>query len=140
MEIIVAQNQKHYIDVYHVRTEVFYYEQNVAVNAIFDENDKSCINLIAYDNELPIATLRIVIDGKNATIGRVAVLKEYRKKGIGKALMKRTHKVLKRLGIVRISVGAQLSSIGFYEALGYQISSDLFVEQNIIHREMVKYL
>ncbi|HDK37659.1 MAG TPA: GNAT family N-acetyltransferase, partial [Thiolapillus brandeum] len=69
-----------------VRKKVFVEEQQVPVELEWDGQDPQCLHLLAEDaGGNPIGTGRLLPDGH---IGRMAVLKEWRGKGIGFALLR----------------------------------------------------
>jgi predicted GNAT family N-acyltransferase len=78
-----------------------------------------------------------VLKRDNAKIGRMAVLKTYRRKGIGAALLKRAILAANRLHARRIYLHAQVAVIGFYERTGFRAVGRVFDEAGIAHRKMV---
>jgi predicted GNAT family N-acyltransferase len=78
-----------------------------------------------------------VVHGGRAKIGRMAVLKEYRGKGVGKRLLRRAVARAKQLGARTIYLNAQVSVIGFYEKLGFRAVGRMFDEAGIAHRKMI---
>ena len=88
MNVILATNQKHFADAFRIRTTVFIGEQSVPVQEEIDDYDCFVPIFIAYEDEKALGTARVIIKNKDiAKIGRVAVLKEARKKGFVKNLM-----------------------------------------------------
>lgn len=76
--------------------------------------------VVAFDDILPIGTCRLhVVDETTAKIERVAVLEEYRGKGIGKEVIQEAEKWLTEKGIRRIIIMSRTEAVGFYEKLGY---------------------
>ena len=71
--------------VYAVRHQVFVVEQAVPPALERDEFDAVAIHLVALRGDDVIGTLRIVVSGSNAKIGRMAVLAAERRSGIGSA-------------------------------------------------------
>ena len=72
-----------------IRDLVFCKEQKVSKKIEFDGLDEICDHYLAKINELPIGTARIREEKKGTfKIERMAVLREYRKKGVGKAIIK----------------------------------------------------
>ena len=67
-----------------VRTVVFIEEQLVMPEFEWDEIDARAVHLLAMFNHQPIACLRIIDYQK---IGRMAVLKDWRRKGLGSLLL-----------------------------------------------------
>ena len=75
--------------------------------------------------------------GRNAKIGRMAVLKSYRRRGVGIALLKRAIATARKLGATKIYLHAQVPVIGFYEAAGFHVVGRKFDEAGIPHRKMI---
>ena len=77
---------------YSIRLKVFVQEQKVPQENELDELDPQCIHwiLVSKDNEA-VGTLRLYINEENGIkkgkLGRMAVLKEYRRLGLGKMLI-----------------------------------------------------
>jgi predicted GNAT family N-acyltransferase len=117
-----------------VREEVFITEQNIPKDIEFDHIDPDCIHFIARDNfHQAIGTARLSPDQK---FGRMAVLKTWRKKGVGKALLLALMDKARKLGWIEVTLNAQTESIKFYEKFGFAIVGDVFMEANIPHRSM----
>ena len=72
-------------DLHAIRRKVFIEEQQVPEELEWDDDDAlSCHVLAVAEDGTPIGTGRLLRDGH---IGRMAVLKEWRRKGVGGALM-----------------------------------------------------
>lgn len=121
-------------DLLAVRREVFVVEQRVPEEIEVDDEDEAALHVIARDGAgTPIGTARLLEDGH---IGRVAVLREWRGHGVGSALMERLLEVAREAGLTGIPIHAQVSSIPFYERLGFVVHGDEFEEAGIPHRHM----
>lgn len=121
-----------------VRQPVFVVEQGVAADREVDEYDPVSLHLLARDESgHPIGTARLLPDGR---IGRVAVLKEWRRCGVGRALMLAALAAARDGGHERVSLHAQTHSLSFYESLGFIAFGDEFEEEGIPHREMERRL
>jgi ribosomal protein S18 acetylase RimI-like enzyme len=70
----------------------------------------------------------------------MAVLNNLQGKGIGATMMNFAENVARDRGFYVMSMHARKSAVGFYEKLGYKISSDEFTEVTIPHFEMQKKL
>ena len=117
-----------------VRNRVFIEEQKVPAEIETDEHDQQSTHFVALDQKRnPIGTARLLPDGR---VGRVAVLIEWRRKGVGRALMKETLTVSSHRGIPHVSLHAQVSSIPFYLELGFKTKGPEFYEAGIPHRKM----
>ena len=122
---------------YAVRRTVFIIEQEVPEEIEVDDEDPHCVHVLALDeNETPIGTARLLPDGR---IGRVAVLKPWRKQGVGAALMRELIAAATEHGLEAsgLRLHAQTWTIPFYEKLGFVIDGDEFDEAGIPHRPMV---
>jgi predicted GNAT family N-acyltransferase len=124
--------------VFAVRHQVFVEEQAVPPALERDEFDALAIHLVALRGEEVIGTLRIVVGGGSAKIGRMAVLMEHRNSGIGSRLMERAAEVAGSMNVGDIVLHAQLSARTFYERLGYRVEGDVFEEAGIAHVSMRK--
>ena len=119
-----------------VREQVFVLEQKITLCAELDEQDLHSIHItVSYDGGAILAYARCFADGGVAHIGRV--LTTVRGKGYGLKVMKVAMDVCReRLGCECIVVHAQQQVIGFYEKLGFRVTSDLFDECGILHKSM----
>jgi predicted GNAT family N-acyltransferase len=84
-----------------------------------------------------VGTARIVIRRGGAKIGRMAVLKRHRRKGIGRKLLERAIATARSQGAKRVFLHAQVQVIGFYEAAGFRCGGGVFEEAGIPHRKMI---
>ena len=123
---------------YAVRHQVFVNEQAVPPELERDEFDDLAIHLVALRGDDVIGTLRIVVSGVDAKIGRMAVLAAERKGGVGTRLMERAHEVARTMNVKEIALHAQLTAKAFYARLGYCEEGDVFEEAGIAHVTMRK--
>ena len=138
MNVILATNQKHFADAFRIRTTVFIGEQSVPVQEEIDDYDCFVPIFIAYEDEKALGTARVIIKNKDiAKIGRVAVLKEARKKGFGKNLMLEAMSYIKGQTTAKeIQLDAQLTAVKFYESLGFTSYGEVFKDASIDHVAM----
>jgi predicted GNAT family N-acyltransferase len=120
-----------------IRRRVFINEQEVPEEIELDRDDARALHLIAFTAGKAVGTARLVLRYSVAKIGRMAVLKSYRGKGIGKKLLKRAIIAARSRGARKIYLHAQLPVIGFYEGLGFRPIGPVFKEANIPHRKMI---
>lgn len=119
-----------------IREAVFIHEQGVPEELEWDGLDPLCVHALAW-NDIgdAIGTARMEPDGK---IGRMAVLKDWRGRGVGQALLQALLEVAARRGLSRVTLAAQTYAIGFYERAGFHVVGDLFIDAGIPHRLMVR--
>lgn len=120
-----------------VRTEVFVKEQNVPEELEQDGKDSEMYHVLATESGKAVGTARMSRDGH---IGRVAVLKSMRGRGIGAFLMNELERQAVVARIPFIHLNAQLHAKGFYTALGYVEEGQIFEEAGISHIHMKKKL
>lgn len=121
-----------------VREAVFIAEQSVPEELEWDGLDPLCAHVLAW-NEVgdAIGTARLQTDGK---IGRMAVLKGWRGRGAGRALLQTLLDLAARQGLSRVTLAAQIHAIEFYERAGFYVVGEPFMDAGILHRLMVKDL
>ena len=123
---------------YEVRRQVFVGEQGIAEELVFDSDEGGGeINIIVKDGGAVIGTARVVFPaGNTAKIERMAVLKNYRDKGIGKGMIVFLHGELGRRQVKHIILHAQYQVMGFYQACGFKETGEPFEEAGIRHVKM----
>lgn len=123
-----------------LRNEVFVVEQNCVFQDA-DNKDQRSYHLMGWQNEKLAAYTRLVPPGvayDKPSIGRVVTSPSVRGSGAGKELMKISIEKTKQLfGDIPILIGAQLYLKKFYESLGFQQSSEIYLEDGIEHIEMI---
>jgi len=121
-----------------IRRKVFIEEQSVPEDLEWDEFDKKSQHILALnDRDEPIATGRIRSDGH---IGRMAVLKEFRNKNIGSAILLALIELAEKNQLQSVYCFAQTSAIGFYLKYGFEVVGEEFMDAGIPHKRMFKNL
>lgn len=125
-----------------IRLEVFVDEQRVPLDMEIDEYEDVAAHFLAVDEETgaDLGTARLVVKGKTAKIGRVAVVAKGRGRGIGEALMRAALARSIELGLSEAVLDSQTHAIPFYERLGFVAEGDIFDDAGIPHRLMKKKL
>jgi len=118
-----------------VRYTVFVEEQGVPESLENDEKDPLCRHALLMMDDRPVATGRLEGDGH---IGRIAVIRSLRGKGLGSRIVTFLEAKAKARGLHRVYLGAQLQAIAFYEKLGYRAYGPEFMDAGIAHRYMEK--
>ena len=120
-----------------IRTTVFVEEQGFKEE--FDTTDTFAKHIVIYDTDKPIAVGRyFTYDNDEFHIGRVAVLKEYRKFGYGRVIMDLIEEDIKKTGAKRIVLSAQCRARGFYEKCGYTATGGIYLDEHCEHILMIK--
>ena len=134
MEVLIAKTQKEITDNFFVRGMVFVVEQNIDYEIEFDGLDGESVLFVAYIDHLPVGAARLY---KNK-VGRVATLKEYRKRGVASAIMETIEKYAKENSIHELMLNAQAYIKDFYLHRNYIPQGQMFKEANIDHIKMTK--
>jgi predicted GNAT family N-acyltransferase len=121
-----------------VRLAVFVVEQNIPEELEWDAMDAASIHALAEDPAgTPIGCGRLLPDGN---IGRMAVLSDWRGRGVGAALLERLIAVARARGDARVLLNAQVQAMPFYARFGFVPVGDAFMEADIPHHAMARPL
>lgn len=105
------------------------------------EKEKDDILMGAFeDDRLLGCCLMTRVDAGTVRLRQMAVPNNMQGKGIGRALMIFAENIARDLGYKKLCMHARKTAVGFYQKLGYTISSDEFVEVTIPHYTMEKTL
>ena len=100
-----------------IRNKVFVEEQGVPPELEWDGLDEHSYHVVAYAPDgTPIGTGRLLQDGH---IGRVAVLEEWRGKGVGRALLEMLLVIANKMGYEEVKLHAQIRVLDFYKKRGF---------------------
>jgi predicted GNAT family N-acyltransferase len=119
-----------------IREKVFIEEQKVTSQLEWDGMDKEAIHFLAFKDEKAIGCARALVIEYCMQLGRIAVLKEYRGKGIGSALIEKAMTTAKLNQLSAIYISAQCHAIDFYKKFGFEVTSDIYLDAEILHRDM----
>ncbi|MDJ0805991.1 MAG: GNAT family N-acetyltransferase [Gammaproteobacteria bacterium] len=119
-----------------VRMRVFIEEQQVPKELEWDGEDHQALQFLALDAEQrPIGTARLLPSGQ---VGRMAVLKAWRNRGVGSALLLRLLAEAAQGNYPELFLHAQLTALPFYQRHGFQADGEVFYEANIPHQRMTR--
>jgi len=124
-------------DAFEIRRAVFIDEQGVTTAQEFDGLDDEAVHFVAYRDEEPVGTagLRFPEAGV-AKVERVAVREHARGEGVGQRLVRTLEAEARDQECATVVLHAQTTVEEFYEKLGYETVSDVFVEDGIEHVKM----
>ncbi|MEM7374280.1 MAG: GNAT family N-acetyltransferase [Bacteroidota bacterium] len=137
IHVEVADTDDRFNHVFLIRTQVFVDEESIDQEDEYDGFDHLSTHYLATYQGTPAGTARrrrLTNSGK-IRLERFAVLKEYRRKGIGTALAKAMISDIPTGKYV--FVHAQVHAVSFFESLGFVIEGESFEEAGIQHIEMV---
>jgi len=136
LEVKKVSNEDELAKVFAIRKTVFVEEQNCPPELEW-ENEEVSTHFLALRNNVPCGACRWRKTDAGYKLERFAVLKEYRGKGIGQALVA---KVLEDLpqDADYIYLNAQLDAMPLYSKFGFKAEGPQFEEAGIQHFKMVK--
>ena len=121
-----------------LRFAIFVGEQNVPSGIELDDQDANCVHAVAFDvDNKAIGTGRLLPDG---TIGRMAVVKEWRRRGIGVEILTALIDEARKRGHTEAVISAQLQAAEFYREQGFVAEGKVYEEAGILHQKMRKKL
>lgn len=122
-----------------IRFEVFVDEQGVPPELEEDAEDPSARHLLVRERShgAPIATARLLPTGH---IGRMAVRKAWRRRGVGSAMLRRLVEMARAQGLEEVFLNAQCAAEDFYRRHGFLAEGEIFEDAGIPHRRMSRPL
>lgn len=126
--------------IYQLRTAVFVVEQNCAYQEV-DVNDRVAVHLLGLsaENSLEAYARLIPVDHGHVQIGRVVTAPSVRGQGIGRQLVTQAITTIRQRWpqAKQIDIEAQAYLQKFYESLGFQAVSEVYLDTGIPHLDMV---
>ncbi|MFZ2305207.1 MAG: GNAT family N-acetyltransferase [Streptococcus suis] len=123
-----------------LRTNVFVVEQACPYPEV-DGKDPNCLHLLGTINGELVAYLRILPAGlryDEVSIGRVVIKPSHRGKGLGRLMMEQAiHCITNEWKESQIKIGAQAYLEKFYQSLGFEPVSEVYLEDDIPHLDML---
>ena len=122
---------------FEVRRQVFVEEQGITEDLELDEYDREALHMVVKDGERVIGTARVRFLGTGqAKLERMAVLRSFRRRGIGRRISSFLNEELRNRQIRQVVLHAQYSAIVFYKSCGFEESGLPFWEAGIKHIKM----
>lgn len=117
-----------------VRRSVFVIEQQVPEELEWDEFDERAYHVLATDPEgAAVGTGRLTLECR---IGRMAVVRPWRGRGVGSAILRALVDLAGKEGCTIVRLHAQTHALSFYERFGFAARGGEFTEAGIPHWEM----
>ena len=124
-----------------VRRQVFVDEQGVSKDIEIDGRDGEALHMVVTDEKNIIGTARILLFANSqAKIERMAILKPFRGRGIGREIMSFLNEELINRQIKQVFLHAQCSVTAFYRSCGFEEIGHAFWEAGIKHIKMQRQL
>ncbi len=131
-----------------IRFAVFVDEQKVPAEIELDEHDAASLHVIVRSDGRAVGTGRLLptemegsrarLDGAHAVshIGRMAVRREFRGRGVGAAMLLALIDAARARGDGEIVLSAQIHALGFYCRFGFVAEGGAYLDAGIEHQSM----
>lgn len=138
--MIIKAYEKLPEEAHFIRQTVFVEEQGFEEE--FDTIDNTAVHAVGFADGTPIATGRIFPAEEDGAyyLGRLAVLKDFRKGGTGSKMLSFLENEAAKRGASKIILHAQIQAQPFYEKNGYIAKGEPFLEESAPHITMIKKL
>lgn len=123
-------------EAFDIRKTVFMDEQGFKDE--MDDIDSIATHFLVFDGENAVATCRIFLKNGEFILGRFAVLKEYRNKGIGRLLLAFVEETVLKMGYNSIKLHSQIRAKDFYQKCGFIPFGEIELEEDYPHIWMKK--
>ncbi len=128
-----------------VRFRVFVDEQNVPREIELDEHDEPAdrlaVHALVRDGDRVVAAGRFYERNRGTVqVGRMAVMREARGRGVGRLLLDALLEEAVKRGYVRARLSAQTHALEFYRKAGFAAFGDDYDDAGIPHRDMERPL
>lgn len=141
LKMVKVTSPAQFNDAMYIRFKVFIEEQKISLEDEYDANEREYISYVLYKGQEKVGTLRYKIDAKKreASIGRIAILKAYRGHGYGAMMITYVEKLLTvKYRPLTITIGGQSHLRNYYESLGYNVSGEPYLDAGIVHFHLIK--
>ena len=122
-----------------ISTQVFIEEQGFLRE--FDDIDAKALHVVIYLDGAAAATGRTFQEDNSSAVwhlGRIAVRKDYRGRGLGLAVVKALEEAAEKEGGRVFELSAQTQARRFYEKAGYTAQGGVYQDEHCPHIKMVK--
>ena len=124
-------------ELFMLRQQVFMLEQN-CLHPDIDREDETALHLRHLDNDGRLAGCLRVVTGSEPGIGRVAVRKKARKRGIAQGMMQAAiDKCQQEFPDKKIRLAGQTYLLDFYSSFGFVPVGTEYMEDDIPHQDMI---
>jgi len=114
-----------------IRRKVFILEQKIPEADEFDDADENSSHvLVLSEKRDAVGPGRLDATGK---IARIAVVAEFRDRGVGTAILERLIEEARSRGYDRVFLHAQTQALDFYKKFGFVSDEKAFMEAGIPH-------
>lgn len=138
---IIDYGSNEYQQMIKMRDDILRKPLGIAFDETELENEKNNLFIGAFDDDRMLGCCMLVADDKTVVrLRQMAVLNDLQGKGIGRALIQFAENLARDRGYKKMIMHARKNAVGFYEKVGYGVTSAEFIEVTIPHVVMEKNL
>jgi predicted GNAT family N-acyltransferase len=138
IQVIRAEREQDKATAFGIREQVFVVEQQVPREAENDAFEQTATHYVATCDAIPCGAARWRVTDQGIKLERFAVLREYRNRQVGAALLQAVLQDVKATHAhSKVYLNAQLPAVNFYKRHGFVTEGDMFTECDIQHYKMV---
>lgn len=135
-ELRVCETEGDLAAAFAIRKAVFIVEQHIDPELERDGLDEEARHFLAFADGEAVAAARLHYEGERAKLGRMAVLSDFRRQGVGRDLLRFILKTAKAAGVREVYLDSQNTARAFYFARGFSEFGEPFIEAGIPHISM----
>ena len=137
----IDHGTKEYKQMVYLRNEILRKPLGLSFKKEELDREKEDILIAAFEEDKILGCCLLTkVDDENIRLRQMAVQNNLQGKGIGATMLNFAENVARDAGYKKLIMHARKSAIGFYEKLGYKVTSDEFEEITIPHYIMEKKL
>ncbi|MBS1510640.1 MAG: GNAT family N-acetyltransferase [Bacteroidetes bacterium] len=137
----IEHGSKEYKQMVALRMEIL--RKPLGLNFTADElaREKEDILIGAFDEDIILACCLLTkVDNSTVKLRQMAVQNNLQGKGIGASIMNFAENVARDKGYKKLMMHARDTAIGFYEKFDFRVKGSEFIEVNVPHHVMEKWL
>ncbi len=121
IQVIRAETLAQRAGAYYVRIQAMARKYHITLEQEFDAHDTPDADyIVLLEDDFPVATCRLYpVDSEAMMLGRIVVLPEYRRRGLGSLAVREAEKWAAERGFRKTVLESREEKVGFYEKLGY---------------------
>lgn len=121
IQVIRAETLAQRAGAYYVRIQAMARKYHITLEQEFDAHDTPDADyIVLLEDDFPVATCRLYpVDSEAMMLGRIVVLPEYRRRGLGSLAVREAEKWAAERGFRKAVLESREGKVGFYEKLGY---------------------
>lgn len=138
---IIDHNSSEYQEMVRLRQEILRRPLGLTLDSTELDSERPHVHIGAFEEDTLLGCCMLVKENeKIIRLRQMAVSDKLQRKGVGKALMNFAENIARDQGYKRMIMHARKHAIGFYEKMGYEVTSTEFTEVSIPHVVMEKSL